>query len=453
VNPDYAQIEADEDQINLSRYPYILREKRPFFLEGAPIFNTAGNAMSDGEYRTALFYSRRINEPIFGIKSTGKVGSWDVGLIHTLNENDIGIKNKIEDGVLPENHKTQAFYNILRMSHDVFERSQIGLIAMSKEYNGGYNRLFGVDGRLKFKKNYNISYELVKSYTHQYKGANHSANLYLSHYSDFFKFSFWLQEQAPNFMGNEIGFYDYNNFRNLGGWMQIAPRFEKYGIRRMGNNLNFWGENFQTKNFFEKSTLTKYWNYNFWVQTMNYWMFGAGRGDGEYWDRFDDVFYPRRQYWIWMRNNWSSPVNFSFQHRQGKYRTGYSWSYYTSLRIRPSGRFNLELNQNRSLAKLINEDTGILENNYYQIWRSKFYYHFNRNLNARLIFQFNGMENRLDTYYLIAYNFKPGSFFYIAYTERFDSDLYTNSEGFQINPKFGSSNKFLQVKFSYMFQI
>jgi len=65
INPDFAQIEADEDRINLSRYPYILREKRPFFLEGASIFNTAGNAMSDGEYRTALFYSRRINEPVY----------------------------------------------------------------------------------------------------------------------------------------------------------------------------------------------------------------------------------------------------------------------------------------------------------------------------------------------------------------------------------------------------
>ncbi len=98
VNPDFAQIEADEDRINLSRYPYILREKRPFFLEGASIFNTAGNSMSDGEYRTALFYSRRINEPVYGLKTTGKVGKWDVGVFHALNDNDVGLSQKIEDG-------------------------------------------------------------------------------------------------------------------------------------------------------------------------------------------------------------------------------------------------------------------------------------------------------------------------------------------------------------------
>ena len=453
INPDFAQIEADEDRINLSRYPYLLREKRPFFLEGASIFNTAGNAMSDGEYRTALFYSRRINEPVYGLKTTGKVGNWDLGVIHTLNDNDIGLQQKIDNDELSERSRDQAYYSVVRLSKDIFSRSQVGLIAMSKEYDGGYNRILGVDGRLRFQNNYTLSFEGVKSFTEQFGNNNHSLNVYLGHYSDFFKFSTWYQEQGPQFVGNEIGFYDYNNFRNAGFWMQLAPRIEKFGIRRMGNNVNAWIQNYQDKNFFDSLTLTRAWNYNFWIQTMNYWMFGAGRSDGRSYDRFDEVPYSSLGYWVWLRNNSSSTMSFSLNHSQGKYRTGYRWGYNGSLKFKPSSQFNIQFYYNISLVKLINTESGLLEDFQYEIWRSNIYYHFTRNLNARLILQYNGMEKRLDTYYLVAYNFKPGSFLYIAYTERFDSAVYSDNHGTEIYPGFGSSNKVLQVKLSYMVQI
>jgi len=454
VNPDFAQIEADEDRINLSHYPLILREKRPFFLEGASIFHTAGNSMSDGEYQTALFYSRRINEPVYGLKMTGKVGNWDVGVIHALNDNDYGLNMKIEDEELPANTRTRAFYNVVRMSKDIFARSQVGFIAMSKEHEKGYNRIVGMDGRIRLKNNYTISFEGVRSFGPDTRMNNHSANLYLNHQSDFFKFSVWYQEQAPNFVGNDLGFYDYNNFRDMGLWFQLCPRFEKFGIRKMGNNVNAWTENYQNKYFFDKGTLTRGWNYNFWIQTMKYWGFGAGRSTGKNYDRVDEVLYPNLSYWVWMNNNWTSRVNFSLNHSQGKYREGYRWSYSGSLRFRPSSRFNVQFSYNRSLAKLIDDDTGLWEDNHYEIFRSKIYYHFSRNLNTRFILQYNGMEERLDTYYLIAYNFKPGSFLYLAYTERFDSDEYTNAQGFDVMPaKFGSSYKVLQLKFSYLMQI
>jgi hypothetical protein len=453
VNPDFAQIEADEDKINLSRYPYILREKRPFFLEGASIFNTAGNSMSDGEYRTALFYSRRINEPVYGLKTTGKIGGWMVGLIHALNDNDVGIQKKIEDGALPASTRSRAFYNVIRMSHNLFNNSQLGIIAMSKEYTSEYNRILGIDGRLRFNNNYNIAFESVKSFTPDHQANNHSVNLYFSHYSDFFKFSTSYQEEAPGFMGNDMGFYDYNNFRSNGAWVQFAPRFRKMGIRKMGNNFNYSSENFQNRAFFDRNTFSYNWNYNFWIQGMNYWMFGAGRADGKRYDRIDEVIYPGLNYWVWMENDYNSKIYFHIEHSQGQYRTGYSWSYYTSLRLQPSNRFSIELNQSRSLAKLIDDDTGQLANNYYQIWRSKFYYNFTRNLNARLILQYNSMESRLDTYYLIAFNFRPGSFLYVAYTERFDSTPFVNNQSVEVNPSFGSSYKILQVKLSYLFQL
>ncbi len=182
-------------------------------------------------------------------------------------------------------------------------------------------------------------------------------------------------------------------------------------------------------------------------------MFGAGRGDGKYSDRVDEVIYPSLSYWIWMENDHNSKIYFNINHSQDKYRTGYSWSCYTSVRLQPSNRFSIELNQNRCLVKLIDDDTGQLANKYYQVWQSKLYYNFTRNLNARLILQYKGMENCLDTYYLIAYNFRPGSFLYVAYTERFDSNPLNDRQGVEVTPSFGSSYKIFQVKFSYLFQL
>ncbi len=454
VNPDYAQIEADEDQINLSHYPLILKEKRPFFLEGASIFNTAGNSMSDGEYRTALFYSRRINNPVYGLKTTGKIGQWDMGVLHVLNENDRGLQQMAEDGAIAPDVEQRAFYNVARFSRDIFDRSQIGLITTSKEYEGDYNRIVGVDGRLRFPKNYHLSFEGVQSFKENRQSQNHSVNVYLSHYSDFFKFSFWYQEQAPHFYGNEIGFYDYNNFRNSGGWIQIAPRLEKYGfgIRRMGNNINFWGENFQNKNYLDKATLTRGWNYNFWAQTTGYWMFGAGRSQGKTYDRVEEVLYPRKNYWVWLRNNWSSDVYFRLHHSQGYYRSGYYWSYIASSHLRPGSRFNLELQHNRSRVLALTDDNRV-EYRDYHIYLSKFYYHFSRNLHLRLIMQYNSMEQELNTSYLLSYNFLPGSFLYLAYREQFDSEPYFNENGMEIRPQFGSSHRMLQLKLSYLLQI
>ncbi|MFC1724327.1 DUF5916 domain-containing protein [candidate division KSB1 bacterium] len=446
VNPDFAQIEADQDLINLTRYPLYLSEKRPFFTEGASNFQTAGSGHHGG-----LFYSRRINEPVYGLKVEGKIGNWDVGVLHALNDNDAGLQNKIENKELPEGTKTDAFYNIIRMSRDVFSRSQVGFISMSKEYSGGYNRIFGLDGNIRFKNYYTFSYEAVKSFTKDHKDKNHSVNMSFYRQADFFRFSASYNEQAPNFRGNDAGFYSYNNYRTAAFSFDICPRLEKIGIRQLSFSNRVYGENFWSNKFFDKEKLSRELGFNISYQFMNYWGGCIDKTIGKTYDRFDNVLYPLDSYHICFHSNMSKPVLISFSHNQGKYRTGYSWSYYNSARVRASDRLNIEFSYNRSLAKLINTETQNLDHHKYEVWRSKISYHFNRDLNARVIFQYSGMEKRLDTYYLIAYNFRPKSFLYIAYTERFDETAFFDRAGIEKFPRFSSSNKILQLKLSYLF--
>ncbi len=449
VNPDFAQIEADEDLINLTRYPLYLPEKRPFFTEGASIFKTTGSYNFFSIFCSPI-YTRRINEPIYGLKLNGKIGKWNVGLLNSYNDNDIGIRNKIKKGKLPGNIKTKAFYNIFRLSKDIFTKSQVGFIGMSKEYSGRYHRFVGIDGHLRLKNFYEILFEGIISYTDDRKSSHHSVFWEVVRRTDFFNFKVRYREQTPDFEGNEIGFYNYSDFRELFFWVQLAPRLENIGIRRFLHNVNIWSENYWSNRYFDKSQLTAWWNYNTHLILMNYWRISGYLYKGEEYDRVDQVLYPVQSYEFVLQNNQVSDFYFGISHNQGKYRTGYSWSYNNSVRIRASDRINIEFSYNRSLAKLINPETQKMDRFKYEVWRSKFSYHLNRDLNARLILQYSGMEKRLDTYFLLAYNFRPKSFLYIAYTERFDEATFVDRSGIERFPRFGSSNKIFQVKFSYL---
>ncbi len=72
LNPDFSQVESDEPQVTVNqRFEVFFPEKRPFFLENAGYFQTPVN----------LFFSRRIADPQFGARVTGKVGGWAVGAL------------------------------------------------------------------------------------------------------------------------------------------------------------------------------------------------------------------------------------------------------------------------------------------------------------------------------------------------------------------------------------
>ncbi|MFC1492542.1 DUF5916 domain-containing protein [candidate division KSB1 bacterium] len=442
VNPDFAQIEADEDLINLTRYPLYLPERRPFFTEGASIYKTAGDLN---------FYSKRINEPVYGLKINGKIGKWNLGVLNCLNDNDMGIKSEINSGTLPENTKTDALYSVFRLSRDIYTKSQVGLISMSKEYSGKYSRLVGFDGHLRMKNYIELLFKGIKSFSDQDNGSGHSLHMELSRNTDIFVFFVKYREQTPGYRGNDIGFYNYSDFREVYSWIRIAPRLEKIGIRRFLHNLNILRENFWSSDFFDKSKLTAGWQYNTHLIFMNYWKLSGYIDRGNEYDRIENVLYPIHSYQLNFQNNMASDVFFGLMHRQGKYRTGYSWSYDSYARIKATDRLNIEFSYNKSLAKLVNKETDKLNSHYYEVWRSKFLFHLNRDLNTRLIFQYNSMGKRLDLYYLLSYNFRPKSFLYIAYTERFDETAYLDRNGIEMIPPFSSSNKILQVKLSYLF--
>ncbi len=136
ANTDFAAVEADQQQVNLTRFSLFFEEKRPFFQERAGIFG-----FDTGADRGTLFYSRRIGladgRPIRilgGARLVGRVGAWDLGLIEmqTASDGDLSSEN----------------FGVLRLRRNVLnDNSFVGAMGTSRvDTDGRYNVTYGLDG-------------------------------------------------------------------------------------------------------------------------------------------------------------------------------------------------------------------------------------------------------------------------------------------------------------------
>jgi hypothetical protein len=141
LNPDFAQVEADQTVVTANqRFPIFFEEKRPFFLEGIDIFQTPLTAV----------HTRAIIDPDFAVKLTGKVNRNTFGLL-LASDNAPG--NFTGDERLdPRNAPfldKNAYIGVLRLKHDVGRESSIGMIATTYNFIREHNQLGGIDGRFR----------------------------------------------------------------------------------------------------------------------------------------------------------------------------------------------------------------------------------------------------------------------------------------------------------------
>ncbi|MEO8679541.1 MAG: DUF5916 domain-containing protein [Vicinamibacterales bacterium] len=161
VNTDFAQVEIDEQQVNLTRFNLFLPEKRDFFLEGRGLFDFArggasgglgGGGSSDTPY---LFYSRRIGLnrnrviPIdVGGRMTGKIGNYGVGIMN------------IEGGDESVSRTPATNFTVMRVKRDILRRSTIGAMFTNRSQSSvtpdGTNQAYGADVALGFYQNMSL---------------------------------------------------------------------------------------------------------------------------------------------------------------------------------------------------------------------------------------------------------------------------------------------------------
>ena len=171
VNPDFAQVEADQTVVTANqRFPIFFEEKRPFFLEGIDIFQT----------RLQAVHTRAIVDPDVAVKLTGKRGRNTFGVLLASDNapgNFVGDEraNPVNFRFLDKN----AYIAIVRLKHDVGKESSIGFLATSYNFIEKHNQLAGIDGRFKLDKQTTFSFQVLGTISHRCF-SDPSANLYMS---------------------------------------------------------------------------------------------------------------------------------------------------------------------------------------------------------------------------------------------------------------------------------
>lgn len=168
-NTDFAQVEVDAQQVNLTRFNLFFPEKRPFFLENAGYF-TMGAPQS-----IELFFSRRIGiandgsvVPIsVGARLSGKAGSYNLGFLNMQTEDVPGLAHANN-------------YTVASVSREFPNRSSVGALFVNRLGTGdlagddNWNRTFGVDGKLGFGPDVTVTGFAARTQTPGLDGDDHA---------------------------------------------------------------------------------------------------------------------------------------------------------------------------------------------------------------------------------------------------------------------------------------
>ena len=227
-NPDFAQVDADVFEINLTRFPTRFKELRPFFTERINVFNTP----------LELFYSRRIGAKgniLGGAKMTGKLKhGFEVGVLGNLTGESV-FSSSLQN-------IEKAIFGVARVKKDILGSSSIGILAATKEERNNYNRIIGFDGSFMLNENDIIDFQIASGQTEMEYDENMAYNLSYIRTGDLWGMNFNLERIEPAFEINRVGYIKKEQDRgwNKGaGLFRISPRINKHNIRRVITNLEY----------------------------------------------------------------------------------------------------------------------------------------------------------------------------------------------------------------------
>ena len=231
-NTDFAQVEVDEQQVNLTRFSLFFPEKREFFLEGQGIFNFGAGYEYDpitsyftgalfGGAAPALFFSRRIGledgqtVPILaGGRLTGKVGPYSIGLLDV----------QTGEGGLTGSRPTN--FSVIRVRRDVLRRSAVGGMFTGRSVSAkaqGASYTYGVDGVFSFYDNLSLNTYLARTETPGLHGDDLSYQTEVDYSGDRWSLKLERLGVGANF-NPEVGFLRRNDFRRTFAEVRYSPR-------------------------------------------------------------------------------------------------------------------------------------------------------------------------------------------------------------------------------------
>ncbi|HUP38751.1 MAG TPA: DUF5916 domain-containing protein [Vicinamibacterales bacterium] len=225
-NTDFAQVEDDEQQVNLTRFSLFFPEKREFFLEGQGIFAFGGFARrrtgNPGDIPLP-FFSRRIGidnatkraVPIIGGgRLTGRAGAYQLGIVNIQTNDDRLSK------------QPSTNFAVVRVRRDILRRSTIGVLAVNRSANGSRrtgNQTFGVDGVFSFFEHLNINSFVMGTRTAGLRGNANSYRMQLEYNAD--RYGLVLENMMIGKDFNpEVGYVRRTDIRRNMAQLRFSPR-------------------------------------------------------------------------------------------------------------------------------------------------------------------------------------------------------------------------------------
>jgi len=222
VNPDFATIEGDVEQVNLTRFELSYPEKRPFFMEGGENYST----------RIRQFYSRRVGEIPWGFKVNGKINRWKINLMNT--KSDPATANP---EIIPGK---DAYYSVFRINREIYGASNIGIIGANRNYIEKNKGSLGLVATLFFTKVLGMTSQFIKSYGDHSKGS-WTYFVRPSYDSQTFHFHVRYTHVGENVRENmnDIGFIRDDDRREIDSNIRKNFWINKYGIEEIRPSINY----------------------------------------------------------------------------------------------------------------------------------------------------------------------------------------------------------------------
>jgi hypothetical protein len=227
INPDFGQIESDDPQVTVNqRFEVFFPEKRPFFQENSNYFQTPLN----------LLFTRRIVNPLYGARLTGKIDRWAIGSF-VANDQAPGKAVLSPDPL----HGNNATIGVLRINREIGKDDSVGFIVTDRELHTapnsfctvtpcivGFNRVGGVDTQIKINQNWQTNAQAVTSETKFNDGTHESGpayQVYLQRSSRNLEFNTLYKDVSAGFH-TDLGFVNRTDFRRFSNFIAYTKHPE-----------------------------------------------------------------------------------------------------------------------------------------------------------------------------------------------------------------------------------
>jgi hypothetical protein len=372
VNPDFATIEADQEQINLTRFELSLPEKRNFFLEGSEIYSQ----------RIQLFYSRRVADIWGGTKLYGKKAGTEFAAMAILGKAD-------DDLGLPE-----TAFAVFRLRRDIFKSSTIGFLTANRIADGRNRGSSGIDLVHFFSDKMNVTGQLAVSYG-DYGHDNLAFFIRPSYDSATAHFHLRYTQLGKYFADNAngIGFVSDDDRRELDSALEKTWSLKKGPLERI-----YYSSNYNI--YWSTAGILRSWQVDQWLECDLRNRFSVELSRSEEFKLYEEEF----------RNRMTS-VELGYNTREWQMASvGYSFgrTFNSNFRLWEAGlnrKQGDKLSLEYALNRLILDPDPEQETTWIHVLRLDYF--FNKDLFLKLFFQLNSAIEKKNIQLVFVWRFQP----------------------------------------------